>query len=68
MRYAEWIRKSNSAAVYREAFGLADQMGNDVRVEVIRTIHLLSERAFASSLSRKERTNFDSTAEHKFGD
>ncbi len=45
-KYSDWLRQSNSAAVYRQAFELADQMGAEVRPAVIKAIHRQSEIAW----------------------
>jgi hypothetical protein len=38
-RYADWIRHSNSAAIYREAFALSDQMDDSIRGAVVEAIY-----------------------------
>lgn len=47
MSYSDWLRQSNSAAKFREAYSLADQMDVSLRLKVFEAIHRQSEVAWA---------------------
>lgn len=40
--YADWVRNSNSAARFREAFALADQMDPPIKISCVEKIYRLA--------------------------
>jgi len=40
--YADWVRNSNSAARFREAFALADQMDPPIKIACVEKIYRLA--------------------------
>lgn len=59
--YADWVRNSNSAARFREAFALADQMDPPLKMACVENLHRLSTleweavQEMGSALSSQER-------------
>lgn len=41
--YADWLRNSNSAARFREAFALADQMDPPLKMACVERLYRLSD-------------------------
>lgn len=55
--FADWLRNSNSAARFREAFALADKMDIELKSICVKEIYLLAELAWweTKALSPQEQ-------------
>lgn len=40
--YADWVRNSNSAAPFRDAFALTDQMDPPIKIACVETVYRLA--------------------------
>lgn len=57
--YADWVRNSNRAAKFREAFALADQMDPNIKIACVEKIYRLADAEWETvkqmTLSRPQR-------------
>lgn len=49
--YADWVRNSNSAARFREAFALADQMDPPIKIACVEKIYRLANAEWQEALA-----------------
>lgn len=49
--YADWVRNSNSAARFREAFALADQMDPPIKIACVEKIYRLANAEWQETLA-----------------
>jgi hypothetical protein len=64
--YADWVRNSNSAARFREAFALADQMDPPIKLACVETIYRLANAEWQDTLALplEQRSVTDATQEN----